>query len=115
MLHTRTWQDWLALPPIPDFDEAAALAENEERNKLRAANHLPPLDVKAELAKLEEANDEKTFGHAFLTMSSACIREIDGPLTPKDFNSHSAMLRFVTSKRDLIYELIADKASKRKR
>ena len=63
--------------------------------------------MKAELAKLEEAHDEKTFGHAFLTMSSACIREIDGPLTPKDFNSHSAMLSFVTSKRDLIYELIA--------
>ena len=112
VLQTKTWHNWLALPPISDFDQAAALAEIEDRNKLRAANHLPPLDVKVEIAKLKDSYDEATFGDPFLTMSSACIREIYGLLTPKDFNSHSAMLSFVTSKRDLIYELIADKASK---
>ena len=81
----------------------------EDRNQLRAANHLPLVDVTTETAKLRDAYEERTFGDRFHTMSSECIREIYGPITHKDFNSHSAMANFFVRKRNLIYELIHGK------
>jgi hypothetical protein len=106
VLRSKTWQDYLALPSIPDFDEAAARAEIEDRNRLRATNHLPLVDVEAEIAKLRDAYEETTFRDRFHTMSSNCIREIYGPLTVKDFNSHRAMIDFITHRQNVIYNLV---------
>ena len=108
-LRTKAWLNYLALPPIPDFDKAAALADIEDRNRLRAANHLPLVDVRAEMAKLKDAYEERMFGDRFHTMSSDCIREIYGPFAAKDFNSQSAMRGFFAHRQNLIYELIPGK------
>jgi hypothetical protein len=106
VLNSKAWAEYLKLPLIPAFDEDAARAEIEDRNRLRAINHLPLVDVGGEIAKLRDAYEETTFGDRFRTMSLNCIREIYGPLTPKDFNAHSAMVAFVAHKQGLIHDLI---------
>jgi hypothetical protein len=106
VLQSKAWQNYLALPPIPDFDEDAARAEIEQRNGIRSASHLPLLDVKKEIARLREAYESDSFSNRFDILSMACIEEIYGPLTPKGFNSHSGMIAFVASKKNLIYDLL---------
>jgi hypothetical protein len=44
--------DYLAKPPIPPFNESAALAEIEQLNAIRAANRLPLLNVEQKLRGL---------------------------------------------------------------
>ena len=111
VLRSKAWLNYLALPPIPDFDKAAALADIEDRNRLRAANHLPLVDVRAEIAKLRDAYEERTFGDQFHITSSDCIREIYGPFTVKDFNSQSAMRGFFAHRQNLIYDLLRNHGS----
>ena len=52
ILQSKAWVEHLAKPPIPPFDEPAAMAEIEQRNAIRANNHLPLLDVEQEIARL---------------------------------------------------------------
>jgi hypothetical protein len=106
VLNSKAWSDYLKLPPIPPLNEAAVLAEIEQRNALRSANHLPLIDPKTESARLKEACESKSFRDRFYEMTLECIREIYGPLTPNDFNSHSAMVGFCASKRNVIRHLI---------
>jgi hypothetical protein len=58
------------LPPIPPFYEPAALAEIEQRNAIRAHNHLPLLDVEQEIARLKEHYEDS--GHRSTTLLTFC-------------------------------------------
>lgn len=93
-------------PPIPTFDEDAALAEIENRNEIRANNHLPLIDVRQEIARLREHYESSTRSDRFYKLASECIREIYGPLEPKDFNSLSALRGFVAHKQNMIHDLM---------
>src|SRR6185437_8655855 len=95
------------LPSIPPFDEPLALAEIEQRNALRGTNHLPLLNVQQEIARLKEHYESSTRSDRFYSLASKCIREIYGPVEPKDFNSLSAMRGFFAHKQNLIHELMA--------
>jgi len=91
VLQSRAWAEFLQLPPIPPFDEAAALAEIENRNEIRANNHFPLLDVRQEIARLREHYESSPRSDRFYSMAFKCITEIYGPLEPSDFNSLSAL------------------------
>jgi hypothetical protein len=45
VLRSKAWREYLALPPIPPFDETGALAEIAQRNAIRSAHQLPLLDA----------------------------------------------------------------------
>jgi hypothetical protein len=79
--------------------KTAARAEIEQRNAIRSASQLPILDVKKEIARLKEDYELRTFSDRFHALCIDCIEEIYGPLTPKDFNSHSGMVGFVACKK----------------
>jgi hypothetical protein len=84
----------------------AALAEIENRNEIRANNHLPLIDVRQEIARLREHYESSTRSDRFYKLASECIREIYGPLEPKDFNSLSALRGFVAHKQNMIHDLM---------
>jgi hypothetical protein len=106
VLKSKSWREYLQLPPIPKFDEAAALAEIEQRNAIRAANQLPLLNVEHEIARQKEYYESKSFADRLYALASECIREIYGSLTPKDFNSISAMRGFFADRQNVIYDLV---------
>lgn len=107
VLKSVSWRrEYLQLPPIESFDEAAALAEIEERNATRAANRLPLLNMEHEIARQKEHYESKSFADRFYALASECIIEIYGSLTPKDFNSLSAMRGFFADRQNVIHALI---------
>jgi hypothetical protein len=73
VLRTNAWQDYLTLPPIPDFDEAAALADIEKRNAIRLVSQLPVLDVRSEIARLKETYESGSFGDCFHTLCMTAV------------------------------------------
>ena len=83
-----------------------AWAVGRSQSPKSGQSSLSLVDVRAELAKLRDAYEERTFGDRFHTKSSDCIREIYGPFTAKDFNSQSAMRVFFAHRQNLLYELI---------
>lgn len=106
VLKSNAWAEFLQLPPIPPFDEAAALAEIENRNEIRANNHFPLLDVRQEIARLREHYESSTRSNRFYKLAAECITEIYGPLEPKNFNSLSATRGFFASKQRVIRDLL---------
>jgi hypothetical protein len=115
VLRSNAWAEFLQLPPIPAFDEAAALIEIEKRNALRANNHLPLLDVEQEIARLREHHESSTCSDRFYSLASQCIIEVYGPISPSDFNSMSAMAWFFASKQNLIRDLIQNRSGSARR
>ena len=106
VLQSKAWAEYLRLPPIPPYDETAGLAEIEQRNAVRAETNLPLLDARQELARLRQAYESERFSERFYDVSFRCITEIYGQITPRDFQSLSAMRGFVAHKRNLIHALI---------
>jgi hypothetical protein len=68
--HSPNRMPSIATPPIPPFYEPAALAEIEQRNAIRAHNHLPLLDVEQEIARLKEHYEDS--GHRSTTLLTFC-------------------------------------------
>jgi hypothetical protein len=112
---SKSWADYLKLPPIPPFDEPTALAEIAQRIALRANNHLPLLNVEKEIARLRQHYESSTRSDRFYSLASECIREIYGPLKPSDFNSLSAMRGFVAHKQCLIRGLMSKRNGSRQK
>jgi hypothetical protein len=110
VLRSKAWEGYLALLPIPPFDEPGTIAEIERRNALRGTHHLPLLDVEQEVARLKEHYESPSRADRFYTLASECIREIYGPLEPKDFNSLSAMRGLFASKQCVIRNLLNEQA-----
>jgi hypothetical protein len=107
VLRSKAWANHVAQPPIPPFNKPTALAKIEKRNLIRANNHLPLLDVKQEIARLREHYESSTHSDRFYSVASKCIREVYGPLEPKDFNSMSALRGFVAHKHNLLHGLMS--------
>ena len=103
---SKAWADYLALPPIPSFDEAAALAEIAQRNAVRAESNLPLLDATKEIARMREAYDSERFSERFYDVSFRCICDLYGTIEPSDFNSQSAMRGFFAHRQNLIHDCI---------
>jgi hypothetical protein len=112
VLQSKAWADYLKLPSIPPFDEPLALAEIEQRNALRGTNHLPLLNVQQEIARLREHYESSSRADRFYSVASECIREIYGPLEPKDFNGFSAMRSFFADKQGMIHELMSKRGKR---
>jgi hypothetical protein len=110
VLKSKAWSDYLKLPLITAFDDDAARSEIEDRNAIRSASHLPLLDVNIEIAGLRETYESETWSDRFYELAANCITEIYGSLTPKDFNSHSAMRGFFVCKQRVIRDLVAGAA-----
>ena len=116
VLQAKAWADYLKLPPIPHFDEPAALAEIAHRNAVRAESDLPLLDAKQELARLRQAYELARWSERFYDVCFRCIREIYGPIEASDFNSMSAMAGFFAHRQNLIDDLMhGQSASGRRR
>jgi hypothetical protein len=115
VLQSKAWAEFLRLPSITPFDEVIGLAEIENRNLIRANNHLPLLNVQQEIARLREHYESSTCSDRFYSLASDCIREIYGPLKPSDFNSLSAMRGFVAHKQCLIRGLMSKRNGSRQK
>jgi hypothetical protein len=98
--------DYLKLPPIPPFDASAAALKIEQRNAIRANNHLPLLDAERGIARLREHYESSSRSDRFYSLTSDCIGEIYGQITPGDFRSLSSLRWFMASKQNLIRDLI---------
>jgi hypothetical protein len=106
VLKSESWREYLQLPPIPPFDESAALAQITQRNAVRVETNLPLLDVRQEIARMRQAYESERFSERFYDMGFRCIIEIYGAIEPSDFNSMSGMAAFFASKRNVIHALI---------
>lgn len=106
VLKSKAWEAYLALPPIPPFDETAALAELADRNAVRADSCLQLLNVEQEMARLREHYESTSRADRFYTLTSRCVREIYGLIKPGDFNSMSSLRWFMACKENLIHDLI---------
>ena len=62
--------------------------------------------MRQEIARLREHYESSTRSDRFYKLASECIREIYGPLEPKDFNSLSALRGFVAHKQNMIHDLM---------
>jgi hypothetical protein len=69
------------------FDITKARQEIEHRNRLRAEVHLPPLDVEAELTRMELAAEETEFELFFLTHRESVMKEVLGHWVPSGSSS----------------------------
>jgi hypothetical protein len=67
------------------------------------------------IARLRQHYESKTFADRFYALASECIREIYGPLAPKDFKSHSAMRGFFATKQNLMRDLMRKRSGSTKR
>ena len=76
VLQSKSWARYIALPPIPPFDETAALAEIEKRNVTRSASQLPLLDVDKEVARLREHYESESCSDRFYSLAAECITEM---------------------------------------
>jgi hypothetical protein len=110
VLRSEAWANYLTLPPILPFDDTAALAEINQRNATRSANHLPLLNAERELVRLRKTYESRTFADRFDALATECIGEIYGPITPKDFNSMSAARGFFASKQNVIRRLTREQS-----
>ena len=90
-------------------DRGYRRADRGARREIEAQSHRRKLAVTSEIKRLKDDYDSRTFTDRFHTLCMDCIKEIYGPLTPRDFNSHSAMIGFVACKKNLIYELICER------
>jgi hypothetical protein len=106
VLRSHAWAEYLALPPISPFDEAAALIEAERRNQVRAEAKLPLIDKVREVARLKQDYEERTVSDRFHALAMNVIEEIYGSLRITDFNSLSALQWFMAGKRNLIRHVI---------
>jgi hypothetical protein len=69
------------------FDIAQASKEIEQRNRLRAEVHLPPLVIEAELARIKRAAQETEFELFFLDHRERVMKEVLGDWVPSGSSS----------------------------